>query len=153
MSSIGLPFMRGLLTAGLASVLAGCAACPPIRAAWYRVDQGSQDALVMALVNVGAAPVTLTHLAVNPTPAQGHAGWLLAQPPRLAVGEMRVFRLDAFRDTAGQPFPRCRVPVRLALQCPASRELEQVALEGALPNYLPDNWLSGCAQGEAASQP
>ena len=145
--------LRGLLAGGMVGLLAGCANCPPIRAAWYRVDQGSQDSLVMAVVNTGAGRVALTRLAVNPAAAEGHAGWALRGQPSLAVGEMRVFPLSDFQDAGDQPFPRCRVPVLLELQCNGAQRAERVPLEGTLPNYLPDNWLSGCAQGKAAAQP
>lgn len=139
--------IRMLLAAALVVGLAGCASCPPIRAAWYRVDNGAEAraTLMMAIVSEGAQAVELRSLTVNPGAGDRSGGWSPRRTATLQPGQVLVFDLMSFVDAEGRPFPRCRLPVAVAYRCGAQDEPSRATIEGRMPNYLPEDWVKDCA--------
>jgi hypothetical protein len=127
--------------------LAGCASCPPIRAAWYRLQpaEGQAETVMLALVNEGSTDIALRHLAVNPGGRQSPEGWSPDPPTTLHAGEVRVYDLMSFKDpNKRESFQRCRLPVALVYTCDASARPAHATIEGKMPNYLPDEWVRDC---------
>jgi len=138
-----------VMAATLVGGLAGCAGCPPIQAAWYRVDieEGKSTTLLMAIVS--ERKVELQELKVN-TDDQGRGGgwsWQAlpgAPPVKLQPGKVQLFDLGKFKYAGEEASPKCWLPLTVTYRCSAHHEPAWAKIEGRLPNYLPVDWVKDC---------
>jgi hypothetical protein len=136
------------------AALAGCASCPPFRAAWYLHDPiqmpptasasaalGPASGIYLALLNEGDKAVPLTKVVVNPVKQQ--SGDLGTEVPvgqlggMWLPGELRVFYMGSHVD-------HCILPVMVQIECGESCKPRPKAVSGALPNALHETWLTSC---------
>ena len=143
---------RVLAAVGLAAV-AGCAACPPFRAAWYLHDPvppspaAPASGIYLALLNEGDRAVKVTGAVVNPARYRNADEALSVSPgeSEWQPGELRVFLLA----TLGS----CDLPVAVRLECGDGCKPRTVTVSGVLPNALTDVWLSRCPRKPEGTTP
>ena len=134
-----------------AAAVAGCAQCPPFRAAWY-LDKPEADAptIYLALLNEGTQELPLEQVVLNPIGADGRGDVAFASatvPPEV-LKPGRLLLLDV-----GAMLGQCHLPVAVKLSCGDGRARTQ-AVSGLLPNYLHSKWTEVCLKrGPVGSQP
>ncbi len=140
---------RASMALAAALLISGCQTCPSLRASWYEHEESSPQqrrVMTLAVLNPGRAAFQPDALVLNPLDERGQGGWTLKLSRTLAPGELRVLQVVDFKNASQEPFPRCRVPVSLAVQCEAGTRWSWAQLDGVLPNFLPQQWVDDCSE-------